>query len=356
MRLRTLSLTAFGLLWLAASTLLHGADAVVTVTNFVFTAGTVTINEGELVTWNNTLGFHNVKSDTLLFTSGSPASAPWTYSHTFPTAGTYPYYCEVHGGVGGVGMSGVVKVLPSITIANRAVVEGPPAGIVVTADLTVTLSAPSADPVTVMFNTIDDTAIAGSDYAAVAGTMLTFPPGTTSQVASVSIIGDAASEDNETFFVHLSSPTGATIALNQATGTILDDDAADFFALPPCRVVDTRQPPGTWGGPALAANSTRTFPFRGRCGIPLDARAVALNVTTVNEGALGDLRLYPADAVLPDASTINFSAGKVRANNAMVILGGNGYVAVRNDMPMASTATTDVVIDVSGYFKAIPGP
>lgn len=356
MKRRTLWLTAFGLLWLAAVPPAHAADATVTVTNFVFTAATVTINEGEMVTWNNTVGFHNVKSDTGLFTSGAPASAPWTYSHTFPTAGTYPYYCEVHGGAGGVGMSGVVKVLPSMTIAGSAVVEGAAAGIVVTADFTVTLSAPSADPVTVMFNTIDNSAHAGTDYTAVSGMLLTFAPGVTSQIASVSIIGDAVSEANETFFGHLSSPTGATISLDQATATILDDDAADFFTLSPCRVVDTRQPAGTWGGPALAANSTRTFPFRSRCGIPLDARAVSLNVTTVNEGATGDLRLYPADAVLIAASTINFSAGKARANNAMVILGGGGGISVRNDMPVGSTATTHVLIDVTGYFLAQPGP
>jgi hypothetical protein len=90
------------------------------------------------------------------------------------------------------------------------------------------------------------------------------------------------------------------------------------------------------------------------CGVPADARAVTLNVTTVNEGDFGDLRLYPADAELPLASTINFSAGKARANNAIVVLGTAGRIAVRNDMPPGSTATTNVVIDVSGYFRRRP--
>jgi plastocyanin len=358
-RLRTRSLTPFLLLSLAAAA--HGADVPVTVSNFVFSPATVTINEGDSVTWTNTGGFHNVSSDTPgLFRSGDPAPAPWTYSHTFATAGTFPYYCEIHGAVGGAGMSGVVTVvpLPTLAIADRAVVEGNTG--TTNASFTVTLSVPSASTVTVMFHTADGTALAGSDYTAVSPTILTFAPGTTIQTATVSVTGDTVSEDNETFFVRLTSPTNATIADNEAVGTILDDDDADFFPLSPCRVVDTRLTPGPGGGPALPANSTRVFPITGLCGVPADARAIALNVTTVNAGDLGDLRLYPADAVLPNASTLNFGAGKTRANNALIVLGTGGKIAVRNDMPPGSTATTDVVIDVSGYFKqasgAAPGP
>ena len=253
-------------------------------------------------------------------------------------------------------MSGVVTVvaLPSLSVADRAVVEGNSG--TTSADFAVTLSAASASTVTVMFQTADGTALAGTDYAAVSASLLTFLPGSTTQTATVSVTGDTASERNETFFVNLLSPTNATIADSQAVGTILDDDAADFFAVAPCRVVDTRLPPGTNGGPALPANGTRIFEIASNCGIPLDARAVAFNVTTVNEGALGDLRVYAADAAVPTASTINFSAGKVRANNGLVVLGTAGKIAVRNDMPVGSTATTNVLIDVSGYFKAIPGP
>ena len=194
---------------------------------------------------------------------------------------------------------------------------------------TVTLSPVSTNPVTVIFQTADDTALAGSDDTAASG-MLTFAPGTTTQTATVSVTGDAASEDNEAFFVRLSSPTNGIIADGEALGTILDDDAADFFAILPCRVVDTRLPPGSRRGPALPANTTRVFPVTGgACAIPADARAVALNVTTVNEGDFGDLRLIRRCRQSPLASTINFSAGKARANNAIVVLGTAGRIAVR---------------------------
>jgi hypothetical protein len=176
------------------------------------------------------------------------------------------------------------------------------------------------------------------------------------QTVPVSISGDAVSERNETFTARLTSPMHATIPNSDATGTILDDDESDFFSLAPCRVVDTRLAPAPGGGPALPANTTRAFPVRGVCGVPLDAKAVTLNVTAVNAGAVGDFRIYPADAPVPNTSTINFAAGKTRANNAVVVLGTFGEIAVQNDMPPSATATAHVVIDVSGYFKAVPGP
>jgi plastocyanin len=76
-----------------------------------FTPGTVSVFQGETVTWNNTGGFHNVKFDDGSYTQpASPQSAPWTVTRTFTTPGSYRYYCQVHGGPGGVGMSGIVNV------------------------------------------------------------------------------------------------------------------------------------------------------------------------------------------------------------------------------------------------------
>src|SRR5262249_3184625 len=54
-----------------------------------------------------------------------------------------------------------------------------------------------------------------------------------------------------------------------------------FVPLPPCRVVDTRNPVGPLGGPVLAANSTRNFVLPGSCGIPATAAAYSLNVTVM---------------------------------------------------------------------------
>jgi hypothetical protein len=56
------------------------------------------------------------------------------------------------------------------------------------------------------------------------GGTVTFTPGQTSQPVSVTINGDTAFEPNEAFNVNLSGATNATIADNQAVGTITNDD------------------------------------------------------------------------------------------------------------------------------------
>jgi hypothetical protein len=124
-------------------------------------------------------------------------------------------------------------------------------------------------------------------------------------------------------------------------------DCGRLYTVTPCRVADTRNPPGL----PLAANSTRVFPVAGQCDIPFDARAVAFNVTAVSPSDPGNLRLFPEGQAMPDASAVNFSAGATRANNAVIPLGVDGQIAVRCDMPMGSAGATHLVLDVFGYFK-----
>jgi plastocyanin len=91
----------------------QGANQSVAVTSNVFTPATVTVTQGEMVTWNNTAGVHNVKFDDGSYTMPpSATAAPWTVSRTFNNVGSFRYYCQLHGGPGGVGMSGIVNVTP----------------------------------------------------------------------------------------------------------------------------------------------------------------------------------------------------------------------------------------------------
>jgi hypothetical protein len=76
---------------------------------------------------------------------------------------------------------------------------------------------------------------------------------------------------------------------------------------------------------------------------------VALNVTVISAGSNGFFTLYPGPSgtARPDTSTINFSAGKTRANNAVIRLGSDGSINVAN----SSAVTQGFVIDLMGYFK-----
>jgi CSLREA domain-containing protein len=111
---------------------------------------------------------------------------------------------------------------PSLKIAPASVVEGNTG--TVNAVFSVTLSAASGQTVSVNYATANGTATAGSDYAAATGA-LSFSPGQTTKTINVVVNGDVTDRVNETFFVNLSNPTNATIAVGQALGIIIDDDA-----------------------------------------------------------------------------------------------------------------------------------
>jgi acetyl esterase/lipase len=111
----------------------------------------------------------------------------------------------------------------ALSLAGTAVAEGNSGTKVVT--LSVHLSAPSLEPVTVAFATNDGTAKAGEDYLAASGT-LTFAPGQTAKPISVTIVGDTTLESDEQFLIVLSSPAGALLDGGPATVTILNDDAS----------------------------------------------------------------------------------------------------------------------------------
>jgi len=87
----------------------------------------------------------------------------------------------------------------------------------------VTLSAASAQTVTVNFATADGTALSGSDYSANFGT-LTFAPGETIKSIAVPIFGDTRLQPDKTFFMNLSNSTGAAIIKAQGVGTILTNN------------------------------------------------------------------------------------------------------------------------------------
>ena len=91
----------------------------------------------------------------------------------------------------------------------------------VTAVFTVTLSAPSSQPVTVYYATADGTATAGSnDYVPISGT-LTFAPGETTMTITVVVNPDKKKDADETFFVDLSGAVNALVLDDQGLGLIL---------------------------------------------------------------------------------------------------------------------------------------
>ncbi|MBL8111276.1 MAG: hypothetical protein JNK60_00205, partial [Acidobacteria bacterium] len=126
--------------------------------------------------------------------------------------------------------------------------------------------------------------------------------------------------------------------------------APGFYTVTPCRAFDTRDPAGPYGGPALAPATPRTVTLTSRCSVPAGATAVSLNVTVVNPTPGGTIAIYPAGLpARPPATSLSFSPGPTRANNAMSGLSAAGALVLYSSITTAD-APVDVILDVNGYF------
>jgi len=117
-----------------------------------------------------------------------------------------------------------------------------------------------------------------------------------------------------------------------------------FVPVTPCRVADTRNATGPFGGPSIAGGTTRSFVIpSSACSIPATADAYSVNVTVVPRAGLGYLTVWPTGVAQPLVSLLN-SDGRVKANAAIVPAGTGGAISVY------ATDTTDFVLDINGYF------
>lgn len=143
------------------------------------------------------------------------------------------------------------------------------------------------------------------------------------------------------YWVRVTNTCGTDDSL-AATVTVspLPATGALFTTVTPCRVYDSRSTT------ALPEGAVRNIAIGGVCGIPVSARAVAANLTAVTPASTGWFALYTGNTVWDGTSTMNYRAGKTRANNAVVPLSPDGILAIRNGGPV-----THFIIDVSGYFQ-----
>jgi hypothetical protein len=120
---------------------------------------------------------------------------------------------------------------------------------------------------------------------------------------------------------------------------------APFTALPPTRLLDTRES----GGP-VGPNAVRTVKVAGVSGVPANAGAVVMNVTVDQPTANGYVTVYPNGQPTPLASNLNFVAGKTIANLVTAKIGADGSVNIYN-----FAGQTNVLFDVVGWFPDTNG-
>jgi hypothetical protein len=133
-----------------------------------------------------------------------------------------------------------------------------------------------------------------------------------------------------------------------------------FTPVTPCRIFDTRTSQGgtgpipaagtkgfaVWGQTSFAAQGGSTS----NCGLVANSNtaAVAVNLTVVLPAAGGFITAYPSGVTAPTAATVNFNAGDVKGNFAIVKVQQAGAAPNLN---VYSTSLTDVVGDVVGFYS-----
>ena len=160
------------------------------------------------------------------------------------------------------------------------------------------------------------------------------------------ILDSAVVVDNIRF---ITTPNPATDCTTGAT--VIDPIIADdFVPFTPKRLLETRQEPGqrTFDGQfeALgrrAADSVTDVVVAGRGGVPIDAAAVALNVTVVQPEAAGHITVWPCGDDQPTASNLNFAPGQTTPNAVITRVGVGGRVC------LYSKAAAHIVVDVNGF-------
>jgi hypothetical protein len=124
--------------------------------------------------------------------------------------------------------------------------------------------------------------------------------------------------------------------------------ALQFVPVTPCRVADTRWADGPFGGPSIPGGTARSFAIpQSACHIPATAAAYSLNLTVVPHGPLYVVTIWPTGQGQPNSSIMNSYDGRVKANAAIVPAGSPDEA-----VSVYVSNTTDVVIDIDGYFVA----
>jgi subtilisin family serine protease len=148
--------------------------------------------------------------------------------------------------------------------------------------------------------------------------------------------------------------TKPRVNLGNAVNALKDGpDDLVYFSVTPCRIADTRFSQG--GSGPIIGGTQRSFYATGLCGVPFGfAKAVMINIAATNATGMGNLRAFAYPEPKPFAATSNYGIipGLNAISNAVVvpICDANVHSCSR-DLSIWVSRTTDVVIDVMGYFK-----
>ena len=131
-------------------------------------------------------------------------------------------------------------------------------------------------------------------------------------------------------------PSTGSPAVPTAAGSPSVGAAGGFTPAGPERLIDTRGGPPLGGGDVVDVDLSTA--------VPPGATAALVTLTATGTCADGFLTASACGTRVPLASNVNYTRRRDRANTAVVVLGADRHVCVY------SSATTDVVVDLSGWW------
>ncbi len=210
----------------------------------------------------------------------------------------------------------------------------------------ITVKVGAAAPVAVP-NVVGLTQSAASTAITGAGLLV----GTVTTASSSTVASGNVISSNPAAGASVNTGSSVTLVVSSGPGQTQLATALRFVPVTPCRVADTRNASGPFGGPSIAGGTTRNFIVpNSACNIPSTAQAYSLNVAVVPAGPLGFLTVWPSGQTQPLASTLNSVDGRIKSNAAIVPAGTGGAISV------FASNTTDVVLDINGYFVPATDP
>lgn len=138
-------------------------------------------------------------------------------------------------------------------------------------------------------------------------------------------------------------PVAVTGPMSAHTVSAQTPSAPTFEGVTPTRILDTRSGLGAGARPVGPAE-TITLQVAGRAGVPADARAVVMNVTTTESSEPSFITVWPTGQERPGTSNLNTEPGQNTPNLVVARIGTGGAVELFN-----RGGTVHLIADVTGY-------
>ena len=207
---------------------------------------------------------------------------------------------------------------PTVSFAASTPTQGPQG---TNAVLTVNLSAASAQTATIQYGVTGGSAVAGTDYKTVSGT-LTFMPGQTTQTFTLPTLNDGLYQNNRTVQLTLSNPTNASLSANPAlTYTIENVNAA----------------------PSVGFSQTTASGVEGQIvNLPVVLSKTSGAAVTLMYAASGGTAASGTDFTLPGTS-LTFALGQTTQNIPVTLL-NTGTVGANKTVVLTLTGPTGAML------------